>query len=69
MTVSWGHPRRNLLLCAGLDLLGLIVILAWMVGIRSLSLTGQLNWILATITAYLLFGWLLGTYTVLGWRL
>lgn len=69
MTVSWGHPRRNLLLCAGLDLLGLIVILAGMVGIRSLSLTGQLNWILATITAYLLFGWLLGTYTVLGWRL
>ena len=30
-------------------------------------LQGQLTWIVITTSAYLLFGWLLGTYTVLGW--
>ena len=30
-------------------------------------LQGQFAWIIITITSYLLFGWLLGTYTVLGW--
>ncbi|HGY5536302.1 MAG TPA: sugar transferase [Prochlorococcus sp.] len=68
MPVSWRNPRQKLLLCAGLDLLGLVLILVGIVNIRSQSLEGQQIWIVATITAYLLLGWLLGTYTVLGWR-
>ena len=68
MPVSWLNPRQKLLLCAGLDLLGLVLILVGIVNIRSQSLEGQQIWIVATITAYLLLGWLLGTYTVLGWR-
>ncbi len=61
------NPRRNLLLCAALDLLGMVVVLFTLVSIWAQSLQGQVTWILITTSSYLLFGWLLGTYTVLGW--
>ncbi len=66
--MDWHDPRSNLILCAGLDLLGLAIVLAGLASIRSLPLTGQFGWMVTTITAYLLLGWLLGTYTLLGWR-
>ena len=68
MPLSWRDPRRNLLTCAGLDLLGLVGVLAGLSSIWSQPLTGQLGWMVTTITAYLLLGWLLGTYTLLRWR-
>ncbi len=68
MPLSWRDPRRNLLTCAGLDLLGLVGVLAGLSSIWSQPLTGQLGWMVTTITAYLLLGWLLGTYTLLSWR-
>ncbi len=64
----WHDPRRNLIFCAGLDLLGLVVLLVSVASARQLSLAGQLGWMATTIATYLLLGWLLGTYTLLGWR-
>ena len=66
--MTWRAPRRNLVLCAGLDLLGLGMGLAALVSLRALPLAGQLGWVVTTMAAYLALGWLLGTYTVLGWR-
>ncbi len=45
----------------------MLLLLAGLVSIWSQPLKGQTPWIVITITAYLLLGWLLGTYTVLGW--
>ncbi len=42
-------------------------VLGGLVSTWSQSLHGQLLWISITIIAYLLLGWLLGTYTLLGW--
>ncbi len=67
MKVSWRNPRRNLFLCALLDLLGMLVVLLGLVSIWPQPLRGQELWIVITVVAYLLLGWLLGTYTVLGW--
>ncbi len=66
--MSWRNPRRNLLLCAGLDVVGLVMLLLGLASVWALPLAGQFGWILTTIAVYLLLGWLLGTYTVLGWR-
>ena len=65
--LSWRNPRRDLLLCAGLDLLGMIFVVLGIASLWSQPLKGQFVWIVITITVYLLLGWLLGTYTVLGW--
>ncbi len=67
MKLSWRNPRRILLLCAVLDLLGMVLILFGVATIWGKSLSSQSTWIGITVIAYLLFGWLLGTYTVLGW--
>lgn len=67
MKISWRNPRQNLLICAALDLCGMLILLVLLASIWSNSLYDQLTWIVITITSYLLFGWLLGTYTVLGW--
>ncbi len=47
---------------------GLILVLVGLASIWALPLIGQLGWIATAIASYLLFGWLLGTYTVLSWR-
>ncbi len=67
MQLSWRDPRQNLLLCAGLDFLGMAVLLAGLTSLWSQSLEGQLAWMVTTICSYLLLGWLLGTYTLLTW--
>ena len=61
-------PRHLLLLCAGLDLLGLITLLGLQLVVRQLPLAGQLGWIAAIVVGYLGLGWLFGTYSLLGWR-
>lgn len=66
--MSWRDPRRDLLLCACLDLLGLVVALLALINLRGLSFQGQGGWIVTTLATYLVMGWLLGTYTLLGWR-
>ncbi len=38
-----------------------------LISLWSQPLNQQLGWVVTTISAYLLFGWLFGTYTVLGW--
>ena len=67
MKLSWRNPRRNLLICVALDLLGMILVLCGLLRLWAQPLQGQLQWIFLTASAYLLLGWLLGTYTVLGW--
>ncbi len=67
MKLPLRNPRSNLLLCALLDLFGMGIVLAGVSSISSLPLQGQSFWIVITITAYMLLGWLLGTYTVLRW--
>ncbi len=67
MQFSWRNPRRNLLLCAALDVLGMVLVLVGLASLWAQPLKGQLLWVGISITAYLLLGWLLGTYTVLGW--
>ena len=66
--MSWRNPRRILLVCAGLDLLGLSGLAALISGFKPVPLFPQLGWLLFTAGAYLGLGWLFGSYTVLRWR-
>jgi len=66
--MSWRNPRRILMVCAGLDLAGLIGVIALISLVKRLSLFSQLGWLLFTAAAYLGLGWLFGSYTVLRWR-
>ena len=64
----WLRPRQQLLLCALLDLAGLLPVAAFTDRVRPGALLLQnplgLLWI---GVVYLLLGWLLGSYTVLRW--
>ena len=66
--MSWRNPRRILLVCAGLDLLGLSGLAALISLFKPVPLFPQLGWLLFTAGAYLGLGWLFGSYTVLRWR-
>jgi lipopolysaccharide/colanic/teichoic acid biosynthesis glycosyltransferase len=66
--MSWRNPRRILLVCAGLDLLGAFALLAAISLFKPLSWFPQLGWLLFTVCSYLALGWLFGSYTVLKWR-
>jgi len=66
--MSWRNPRRILLVCAGLDLAGLIGLAVLISVFKPLPLFPQLGWLLFTALAYLGLGWLFGSYTVLRWR-
>lgn len=66
--MSWRAPRRTLLLCAGLDLAGLLALLGAIAAFKVPPLLPQLGWLLFTAGAYLSLGWLFGSYTVLRWR-
>ena len=65
--MPWSTPRRTLLLCAGLDLVGLLCLLGLISVFRPLPPAPQLEWLLLMAVAYLGLGWLFGTYTVLRW--
>ena len=64
----WRSPRRFLLICAGLDLIGLAALLTLLCVVRQLSLAGQISWLALIVAAYFVLGWLFGTYSLLGWR-
>ena len=66
--VKLAHPRHKLIVCASLDLIGLLILGPGLATLRGLSLQGQVGWLVTTTVLYLLLGWLLGTYTVLEWR-
>ena len=66
--MSWRNPRRILLVCAGLDLAGLVSLLLLISLFKPLPLFPQLGWVVFTALAYLGLGWLFGSYTVLRWR-
>ena len=66
--MSWRNPRRILLVCAGLDLVGLVGLVVLISLFKPLPLFPQLGWLLFTALAYLGLGWLFGSYTVLRWR-
>ncbi|QCH14999.1 sugar transferase [Synechococcus sp. CB0101] len=66
--MSWRNPRRILLVCAGLDLAGLVGLLALISLFKPLPVFPQLGWLVFTALAYLGLGWLFGSYTVLRWR-
>ena len=64
----WPDHRRLLLLCAGLDLIGLLALKILIGLFKQPVLQTQLSWLLFTAMSYLGLGWLLGSYTVLRWR-
>ena len=64
----WPDPRRLLLFCAWLDLVGLLALLILISLFKQPALQTQLPWVLFTAMSYLGMGWLLGSYTVLRWR-
>ena len=66
--MSWRNQRRILLVCAGLDLAGLLGLLALISLFKPLPVLPQLGWLAFTALAYLGLGWLFGSYTVLRWR-
>lgn len=66
--MPWRSPRHTLLLCAGIDLLGLISLVLLQMALRQLPLGGQLGWLAALAATYLTLGWLFGTFSLLSWR-
>ena len=66
--MSWRNPRRILLVCAGLDLVGLCALAVLISLFKPVPLFPQAGWLLLTAAAYLGLGWLFGSYTVLRWR-
>lgn len=66
--MSWRNPRRTLIVCACLDLAGLLGLLALISLFKPVPVFPQLGWLLLTALAYLGLGWLFGSYTVLRWR-
>ena len=69
-------PRRLLLIAALLDLVGQLLLFLILVcfpiltglSIVELSFEGQWGWLTGSVFLYLVFSWLLGSYTVLQWR-
>ena len=57
----WPDPRRILLFCAGLDLAGLLALVALLCLFKQPSLLPQLGWLVFTAVAYLGLGWLFGS--------
>lgn len=64
----WSRPRYLLFLCAGLDLLGLLIVVVTISLIKQPALQEQLPWLVFISITYLGLGWLFGSYTVLRWR-
>ena len=65
--MSWRRPRRLLFLCALLDLASVWPVAALVDRLLDASLLSHPVWLLCFGGAYLLLGWLLGSYTVLRW--
>ncbi len=59
--------RRLLLLCAGLDVAGALLLFGWLDSGRGGALSAESAMFGFLLAIYLLFGWLFGSYTVLRW--
>ncbi len=63
--LTWHRPRQVLALCALLDLLGVVVV-AVLVDLRfATHLLNHPEWLVPFGSAYVMFGWLFGSYTLL----
>ena len=63
--LTWHRPRQVLALCALLDLLGVVVV-AVLVDLRfATNLLNHPEWLVPFGSAYVLFSWLFGSYTLL----
>ena len=63
--LTWHRPRQVLALCALLDLLG-VVLVAALVDLRfATHLLNHPEWLVPFGSAYVMFGWLFGSYTLL----
>ena len=63
--LTWHRPRQVLALCALLDLLGVVVV-AVLVDLRfATHLLNHPEWLVPFGSAYVLFSWLFGSYTLL----
>lgn len=65
--MPWRRPRQQLAFCAGLDLMGLFVLVSLVDRHRGGDLLSHVHWVFGLGLLYLLFGWLFGSYTVLRW--
>jgi lipopolysaccharide/colanic/teichoic acid biosynthesis glycosyltransferase len=65
--VLWNKPRQVLLVCAGLDLLGLVGLAALVDRIGQSNLLGNPIRLLLFGLVYILWSWLFGSYTLLRW--
>jgi lipopolysaccharide/colanic/teichoic acid biosynthesis glycosyltransferase len=63
----WHKPRQVLLLCAGLDLLGVGLIAALLDHWAGSDLISHPEWVLPFGVGYVLLSWLFGSYTLLRW--
>ncbi len=63
----WNKPRRVLVVCAGLDFVGLFGLAALLDGSTDSNLLGQPNELLLFGLVYILWSWLFGSYTLLRW--
>ncbi|MBM5798024.1 MAG: sugar transferase, partial [Cyanobacteria bacterium K_Offshore_0m_m2_072] len=66
--MSWRNPRSTLIVCAALDLAGVLLLVLLLSVVLGLSLSSQLGWVALMALVYLVLGWLFGSYTVLRWR-
>ena len=64
----YSEHRRLLIVCAGLDLVGFLLLLILISLFKQPALQMQLPWVLLTALTYVGLGWLFGSYTVLRWR-
>jgi lipopolysaccharide/colanic/teichoic acid biosynthesis glycosyltransferase len=65
--VVWLRPRQVLLICAGLDWLGVAVLAFLLDRLKRTDLWQQPGWLLAFGLAYIACSWLFGSYTLLRW--
>ncbi len=63
----WLRPRQVLLICAGLDLVGVAGLAVLLDRWEVLDLARQPGWLLAFGLAYITCSWLFGSYTLLRW--
>jgi lipopolysaccharide/colanic/teichoic acid biosynthesis glycosyltransferase len=67
ISLLWLRPRQVLLLCAGLDLLGVVAIAALLDHFDATDLLRHPSWWLPFGLVYIALSWLFGSYTLLRW--
>jgi lipopolysaccharide/colanic/teichoic acid biosynthesis glycosyltransferase len=65
--MNWYGPRHLLVLCAGLDLMGVALVAALIDRWAGSDLMDHPQWLLPYGLTYILLSWLFGSYTLLRW--